>query len=210
VLAGVFLVVVGISWLVFFSPLLVVRNVTVQGTSTLVGDEVKDTADVPFGIPLARVNERAVGERVAALPAVDRVTVIRRWPITMNIRVTERRPLVHIGAGPEAVLVDPHGATFRATPPDGVLEGRGATDDTRLLAGVANVVEALPPELRDAAVLIEFPSSDAIMVQLAEDRRIFFGSAEHARTKGEVALALFHGTRADHIDVSAPSRPSTR
>lgn len=209
-LVGVFLVVIGISWLVFFSPLLVVRNVTVQGTAILVGDDVKDIADVPFGIPLARVDERAAGERVAALPAVDRVTVIRRWPSTVNIRVTERRPLVHIGAGPEAVLVDPHGATFKATPPDGVLEGRGATDDTRLLAGVASVVEALPPELREAAVLIEFPSADAVTVRLTEDRMVFFGSAEDARIKGEVALALFHGTHADHIDVSAPSRPSTR
>lgn len=209
-LVAVFVVVLGLSWVVFFSPLLVVRNVTVQGTSLIGVDEVKDQADVPFGSPLARISERAVGQRVATLPAVDRVTVTRRWPSTVNIRVTERRPLFHVGHGPEAVLVDSAGAIFHATPPDGVLEGRGATGDPRLLAGVAGVVEALPPELRDAAVLVEFPSADAITVRLGEDRMIFFGSAEQARAKGEVALALFHGTHARQIDVSAPSRPSTR
>lgn len=209
-LVGVFLVVVGISWAVFFSPLLVVRNVTVEGTSILSVDEVKDKAAVPFGRPLARISERAVGQRVADLPAVDRVTVNRRWPSTVNIRVTERRPLFHIGGGPEAVLVDSAGAIFRASPPDEVLEGRGPTDDPRLLTSVASVVEALPPELRDAADLIEFTSADAITLRLAGDRVIFFGSADQARMKGEVALALFQGTHAGQIDVSAPGRPSTR
>lgn len=209
-LVVVFLLVLGIGWVVYFSPWLVVRNVSVQGTSVLSADQVEDAADVVLGHPLARVNERAVGERVAALPAVDRVTVNRRWPSTVNIRVTERRPLFHVGHGPDAVLVDRVGVTFRAIPPDGVLEGRGPSDNPRLLADVATVVEALPAELLDAAVRVDFTSADAITVRLTEDKDIFFGSAEEARAKGEVALALVHGTHAKHIDVSAPGRPSAR
>jgi cell division protein FtsQ len=207
---GVLLAVLGISWAVFFSPWLVLRNVTVQGTSVLSAEEVETVAAAPLHRPLARVSERAVAERVVTLPAVDRVTVTRRWPSTLQIRVTERRPLFHVGEGAGAVLVDRVGATFRATPPDGVIEGHGPSDDPQLLAGVAAVVEAMPPELHDAAERVEFTSKDAITVRLAQNRVIFYGSAEQARTKGEVALALVQGTHAEHIDVSAPSRPSAR
>lgn len=210
VLFGSLLLIAGLAWVLAFSPWLVLRTVTVQGAALVSNEEVETAAQAPLGTPLARVSERAVAERVAVLPAVQLVTVTRRWPATLNIRVTERRPVLVFGTAPAAVLVDAAGATFPGTPPDRVLEARGPLADPRLLIGVATLVQAFPAELRDAAVLVEFTSADAITLQLADDREVFFGSSEQAGLKAEVALALVRGTKAEYIDVSAPHRPSTR
>lgn len=209
--AAALAVLVGVLvWLVFFSSVLALRAVVVQGTSMLTEDEVLAQAQAPEGVPLARVSERDIAVRVAQLPAVDEVTVRRAWPTTLEIRVTERVPVFGLGTGQEVSLVDAEGAIFRGPPPQGLLEGSGPTDDPAVLAGAAAVVQALPQDLRVRAEQVTFTSVDAISVELSDNVEIFFGSADQAELKGEVALALVRGTNAKHIDVSAPTRPSTR
>lgn len=209
-LLGSVLIIAAVAWVLLFSPWLVLRTVTVQGAALVRLEDVEAAAQPAMGTPLARVSERAVAERVAALPAVEQVTISREWPATLDIQVAERRPVLVIGDGADAVLVDAAGASFPGVAPDGVLEARGPLSDSRLLAGVATLVEAFPQELRSAAVRVEFTSADAITVRLTEDRDILFGSADQAGLKAQVALALLRGTTAEHIDVSAPTRPSTR
>lgn len=199
-----------LAWLVFFSSVLAVRDVEVRGTALLAPEAVSTAAEVPLGRPMARVDERGIAERVATLPAVDRVNVRRSWPSTVTITVTERVPVFAIGQGERATLVDASGAVFVGPRPDGLLDGLGAHDDPRTLAAAASVVAALPVELREQAELVRFVSRDAITIHLKGEREIFFGSAEEAGLKSQVALALVRSTTAKHIDVSAPARPSTR
>lgn len=66
-----------LAWLVFFSSVLAVRDVEVRGTALLAPEAVSTAAEVPLGRPMARVDERGIAERVATLPAVDRVNVRR-------------------------------------------------------------------------------------------------------------------------------------
>ncbi|WP_432559198.1 cell division protein FtsQ/DivIB [Granulicoccus sp. GXG6511] len=197
-------------WLFAFSSVFVLRDVTVEGTAVLTPEEVLDRAEAPVGLPLARVDERAVGERVAQLPAVREVNVRRNWPNTLDIRVTERAPVFAVGSGDSVLLVDEAGAVFPGPHTADVPEGDGPIEDPRLLSEVATVVQALPPDLRARAERVSFSSHDSISVHLSEEIEVFFGSAEQAELKGEVALALIRGTQAKHIDVSAPTRPSTR
>lgn len=208
--AGVVVFVGVLSWLLLFSSVFALRVVDVRGTSVLTPEQVLHRAEAPMGLPLARVSERAIGERVAGLPAVDEVTVRRRPLDKLEILVSEREPVFGVGAGERVTLVDGEGAAFEGPRPDGLPKGEGPLGDPALLAGAAGVVEALPPDLRARAELVSFPSREAITVHLGEDVTVFFGSAEQAALKGEVALALIRGTRAQHIDVSAPTRPSTR
>lgn len=212
ILAGIvgLLVLALVLWLLslFVGPTL--QHVRVSGTQLLSPEEVTTVAAAPIGTPLARVSEQEVGERVAALPAVDRVNVRRSWPSTLDIRVTERVPVFGVGDGGAVLLVDRVGASFRGTPPDGLLAGEGPTADPAVLASAAVIVEALPEDLRNTAQKVTFQSKDSVTVQLDGGREVFFGSADEAPLKAEVALALVRGTTADHIDVSSPSRPSTR
>lgn len=199
-----------LAWVLLFSPALSLRTVDVHGTSVLTTDQVLRQAEAPVGLPMVRVSERAIGERVAQLPAVGEVTVRRRPLHKVEILVTERVAVFSIGAGERAILVDDEGALFEGPRPDGLPVGEGPLGDPGLLAGAARVVAALPPDLRPRVERVNFSSREAIAVDLSQDVTIFFGSAEQAGLKGEVALALIRGTRAKHIDVSAPTRPSTR
>lgn len=207
---GALLVVGALVWLLLFSSVLAVRTVQVRGTALLTPEAVTTAAEVPIGQPLARLDERRIAERVAALPPVDHVNVRRDWPSTVTITVTERVPVFAIGQGDRATLVDAKGAVFVGPRPDGLIEGLGDLDDPRTLAGAATVVQSLPVELREQADLVRFTSRDAITVHLKGGREIFFGSADQAELKCKVAAALIHSTAAKHVDVSAPSRPSTR
>lgn len=207
---GVVVVVGVLSWLLLFSSVLALRVVDVRGTAVLTPEQVLHQAEAPIGLPLARVSERAIGERVARLPAVDEVTVRRRPLDKLEILVTERVPVFGVGAGERVTLVDVEGAAFEGPRPDGLPMGEGPLGDPVLLAGASGVVTALPADLRPRVERVSFTSREAITVHLSDDVTVFFGSAEQAALKGDVALALIRGTGARHIDVSAPTRPSTR
>lgn len=196
--------------LLSLSPAFTLRDVRVLGTRILDPDMVIETAAAPLGTPLIRVSEREVAERVAALPAVGRVTVQRRWPDRLDIAVTERTAVFGLGQGATAVLVDPVGATFPGPMPEGLIQGEGPVSDSAALAAAAQVVRALPPELHGDVDTLSFRSRDAVSIALTGQRQVFFGSSEDSELKGQVALSLIRGTRADRIDVSAPSRPTTR
>lgn len=197
-------------WLVLFSSVFALRTVEVQGTSLLTVEDVLRQADAPLGVPLARVSEREIAQRVAELPAVDRVTVRRKMPDRLQILVAERVPVFAVGTGAEVTLVDASGATFLGPRNDQLLTGNGSLSDPTLLAGVADVVKALPPDLRNRAERVTFASRDAITVQLTDGVEIFFGSAEQAQLKAEVALALVRNAPSKRINVSAPTHPTTR
>ena len=209
-------VMVGVVvWIVFFSSLLVLSTVQVDGVEVLSEEEVAQQAAAPLGLPLARVAERPIAERVAEITAVDEVTVRRRWPDTLQIEVTERVPVFclgdrGVGDSVAVTLVDIDGAHFPGPCRAGLPAGEGPLGNPLLLAEAATVLVHLPPELADRVVLIEFPSRESLNVQLDDEVEVFFGSAEEAELKGEVALALINATDAERVDVSAPSRPTAR
>ena len=87
-----------IHWL-FVSPRFAVTEIDVRGASRLPVERIVEAADVPAGLSLFRVDPTAVAARVAALPEVRRVDVVRELPNRLAIVVEERRPftLVHSG-----------------------------------------------------------------------------------------------------------------
>ena len=91
-------VAAGIHWL-FVSPRFAVTEIDVRGASRLPVERIVEAADVPAGLSLFRVDPTAVAARVAALPEVRRVDVVRELPNRLAIVVEERRPftLVHSG-----------------------------------------------------------------------------------------------------------------
>ena len=67
--------VAGSVWLVFFSSVLAVSGVQVEGAHVVPPSVVRRVAAVPTGSPLATVDLGSVTDRVEGLPAVKRVDV---------------------------------------------------------------------------------------------------------------------------------------
>lgn len=209
--ATVLLAAGGLAWLLLGSGVLGVRAVDVRGAKLVSTAEVLRIADVPAGMPLARVDLDAVATRVSGLPAVGKVAVARRWPNTIGIQITERVPAFAAETPGGYWIVDDNGVIFdsAAEVPRGVLPARVPTGDPRLIRDLATVVQALPAELRGKVRLLTAQTPDSITLELTGGTTVIWGGAEQSPLKVQVLLRLM---TAQHrvYDVSAPSNPVTR
>jgi len=207
----VVLAVAAATWLVGFSSVLAVRDVTVTGVQTLSAEQVEQAAAIQLGTPMARIDGAAVEQRVAALSPVKEVTMERHWPSTITLVVTERSPLFAVkqNNGSGYLLVDSTGIAYTevATMPKGLVTATAA--DASLLPDLAAVVVELPEELRTQVKSISAASRDGITLTLTSSRKVVWGSAERSRFKVTVLLALLK-QKGTTYDVSAPDFPAVR
>ena len=207
--AGVLLVVGGLVWLVYGTPVLGVRDVRVIGTELLTQQQVQQAVDVPTDEPLARVDLDRVRARVRAIPAVDRVVVRRSWPSTLEVEVVERTPVAAVPTGPKQfTLIDRSGVPYRqvAGQPSGLPLMRLATPgpadgNTR---SALTVLGALSPELREQLVAVSVAAPAEIKLELRGNKTVVWGDDTDSDTKSQVATALLRRASSE-IDVSAPS-----
>ncbi|NLE97825.1 MAG: FtsQ-type POTRA domain-containing protein [Propionibacterium sp.] len=205
-------VIVGVLvWLFFFSSTFLTSETAVEGARIVTVEEYVATAAVPTGEPLARVDVRAVEERVRSLSEVAAVEVSRDFPGTVRIVVTERLAVYQLQDLDTYSWVDEHGVIFRTG--EALVESMPVVDvdeaEERLLADVATVVEHLPAPIASSVERIEAGSVDLIELVLDDDRRVVWGSAEESALKAEVLDTLLQ-VEADVYDVSAPNHPTTR
>ena len=196
--------------LVAFSSVFAVRTLEVRGTSLVSAAQVEQTAQVPRGVPLVRLDISGVERRVLALPEIKAVKVTRSLPGKVVISVTERRAVYAMSSGSGYSLVDSEGVSFHevADLTPGLLVAN-LTDprDQRLRRDTATVVVVLPDAVRARAVLVSAATPDQIVIELSGGARLVWGSAEQSEQKAQVAAALL--TQAGSVyDVSSPSHPA--
>jgi cell division protein FtsQ len=204
--------VVGGVWLVYFSDLLAVEKVEVQGTRTLGSEQVREIAAVPAGQPLARVDLDAIRARVEALAVVRDAQVTRTWPDRVQIDVEERVAIAVVDIGGQIRGMDAEGVVFREYPkaPPGLPQVR-TSSDTRsdALREAALVVESLPGDITRRVDHVEVGTIDQISLVLRDGRTVVWGSAEESEAKSEVLSGLL-GQPARTYDVSVPGQPTTK
>jgi cell division protein FtsQ len=218
---GQLLVLLGVAvgaavvWIVYFSAVLGVHRVEVEGTTLLTQEQVEAAAGVPAGTALASIDLEEVAERVRALDPVADVQVDRLWPRGLSIVVTERRAVAVVRQGGLLSGMDADGVLFRTydSPPGhlplvdaGALEADGRED---ALAEVATALAALDADVATRVDHVEVASRDAIVLVLGGGDRVTWGSAEESDLKGQVLTVLLE-QKASAYDVSVPGQPTTR
>jgi len=207
--AGVLLVLGGLAWLVYGTPVFGVRDVQVVGAELLTPAQVEQAVAVPVDEPLARVDLDKVRARVRAIPAVDRVVVRRSWPSTLVVEVVERTPVAAApGGAQQFTLIDRSGVPYRqvARLPSGLPLFRLATpgpadENTR---SALTVLGALSADLREQLVAVSVAAPAQIKLELVKNRTVVWGDDTDSDTKSQVATALLRRAGTE-IDVSAPS-----
>ncbi len=138
-------------YVVGFTGVLGVRQVTVTGVRALSADQVRAAAGVPDGQPLARVDTGAVADHVRALPGVERVAVARSWPGTLRITITERHGVAVVKRAGPAGWSTRTGSSSSGWPPGPKLPLLDLTDvgpnDAATATAALAAVTALPPRL---------------------------------------------------------------
>lgn len=213
-LALLVLVTLGIAagWVVLASPVFAVREVSVRGTRELAPADVLAAADIPTGMPIARLDVSAVQARVEALPRVADVAVDRGWRGDVALVVSERRPAALLVDGDRYAIVDSQGVAFDVTAKRvaglPVVRATGPRPRDSLRSALA-VLAALPPRLRAELQEVEAASTEDVRLAMGKGRTVVWGSPNRSARKALVLGALM--TRpADVYDVSAPDAPTTR
>jgi cell division protein FtsQ len=202
----------GAGWLVFFSTVLTVEGVDVEGVEVLRPQEVRRVAAVPLGQPLARVSLDAIEARVESLAPVKAVDVSRSWPDRVRIAVLEREAVAVVERDGVVRGLDDEGVLFREFPsvPDALPVVRiSAATRTEALAEAAQVVDALPADLAARVDHLEVSTIDSISLRLGNGRTIFWGSAADSEAKAAVLDVLLEH-EASVYDVSVPGQPTIR
>jgi cell division protein FtsQ len=148
--ALVLAVVGGGVWLVFFSSVATVRDVSVRGNTTMSSVRVEAVAKAPMGTQLARVDLAAIRARVESMPAVKSASVSRSWPHTIAISITERTPVAVVDRGAGLQGVDEDGVLFGSyarQPGDLPLIATAPDVNSEALAEAARVVTSLRSDI---------------------------------------------------------------
>ena len=219
VLVVLAVVLVGVlAWLIWFSSVLAVRSVQIEGQTTLKAQQVRSTAEVQVGEPLARADLTAIQTRVKTMPRVRLVEVSRSWPRTVTIKITERTAVVWATVEGQVHGIDRFGVDYRrfSKAPDGLVEAKvGATDPERRIetlgsvAAIADTLRREDPALNKQVQAIVGSTKDSISLDLTKGRTVTWGSEAEGRRKIEVLKTLLK-IDAQGYDVSAPDQPTTR
>lgn len=205
-------VAAGLGWLVFFSSVLAVDGVEVEGVDVLDAAEVRRVAAVPLGDPLAGVPVDAIRARVESLAPVKVADVSRSWPDRVRIVVVEREAVAVVERDGVLRGVDEEGVLFRsydARPAALPVVRISAGTRSEALAEAAQVIAALPDDLAARVDHLAVETVDSISLRLANGKTIFWGSANDSATKAEV-LAVLLRQKASVYDVSVPSQPTIK
>lgn len=206
----------------YFSPVLAVDRVDVQGTRLVDRADVEQRLEPLHGVPLPQIGRGRVEDLAADLPGVESLDMIADPPTGVQVTVHEHRPVAaRVGGGRAQVLMADgsvlsgvDAAALRGEDLVSVTPGvLGA--DARTRAAAAAVVAELPRGVRREVQEVRAAGPDGVELRLTDGPAVIWGGTDEPRVKAAVVESLLGQDQEelagiDEIDVSVPDRPVTR
>jgi len=211
---GVLLVVLVLAWVVFWSPLLVVRTVDITGQSVVSTERILRVSGLAEGTPLVQVDPGEIQRRLTGLPEIASVTVTRSWSGTVTLQITKTQPLAAMRDGDGYVLVGSDGAVLQSMsrrPP-----GLALVDHAVSILGIdpsaqaaVDVVSSLPHSLLRRIDTVSATTPSSVKVLLRNGTVVTWGTPDASASKADTVLLLLGPERrAQSYDVSVPDSPA--
>ena len=193
-------------------PILRVTGFDVEGNSHLDRATVEEATGVPIGANLMRVDARAAASGVAQLPWVDTVTVSRSFPSSLKIELSEQSALAFKQEGDGTELINSAGEGFvHEAPPEGAVEVTGTVDvGTSEMAQVAEVIAAVPPELRAQVESLEAKDAYSLTFKMRDGRTVFWGASQGDNANKARAFAAVLKMDGQNWNISNPELVTSR
>lgn len=205
--------------IVFFSPLLAARTITVEGASLLDDMTVRDQLRSLEGTPMTRITESQVAELIGNENVLYGVTLEAKPPHDLVVRLHERVPVAVVEHNGVYVLVDNEGVQLGQA---GSVEEAGVP----LVAGgldilgsaefqtVTGVLAALPTSILAQVSEAKADSASTITLEMLDGTRVVWGTPEESDLKAKVLVQLMDsvGTQVavETYDVSSPLIPTVK
>jgi cell division protein FtsQ len=187
-------------------------SIQVLGTERLAATEVVASLDGHRGTPLALLSDDEIRSDLATFALIRSFSTEVVPPNTLIVRIVERAPIGAIARGGAFDVVDAAGVVVETSGdlPEGipVIDVETALADDPAFRGVADVLLALPAELRSTVVTISASTRDNVRMTLGgAEHTVVWGSAERSELKARVLAAALAATDQSvrwEYDVSAP------
>ena len=196
------------------TPVMSVREVRVEGVSSVDEQAVQDALSEFSGVPLALVNETDVLRALEGFPLIQRFAVERIPPKTLVVRIEERVPVIALADGDAVTLYDAAGVVLGevAERPKGVPLGSNSLRNTagKGFGAAAKVVRDMPSSMREQLAEVTSVSGQDVTFVLTSGVEVFWGNPEETKRKALVLEKMLHslGERpVSHIDVSSTESP---
>ena len=201
-----------------FSPLLELREISIEGTSRVDPAALHDALDDQLGTPLALVDFDEITEKLALFPLIRSYTTESVPPHTLVVTIVERQPIGMVENGSDYAVVDPAGVVIESAsdlvPGIPVIDAGQPTITNPAFASAIEVLLALPTELLGRVGTISATTKDDVTFVMADDiQSVIWGSADRSAFKARVLAALVateSATSRLEFDVSAPDAPVVR
>jgi len=206
------------------SPLFSLQSVQLTGNDRLSVGLVLERTELDYGVNLLEIEVRAVESALAELPFIVDVSVARRLPGTLVVRVRERTPIAYVAGERGFWAIDSDGVLLYGvdapTKPlplvtadlnDQVVREAGVVLDGPHIKAALDFVGALG--VTTLASLSEIHASAAGVTAYTRDRiTVSLGTGGDMREKAEVFEVLFAkamqgNLNISHIDVRHPRSP---
>lgn len=203
---------VALGLVLYFTPIMSVRHVVVDGLAAITEPEVLTAAAVPQGTPLLQVDTDAAANRVATIRRVASARVQREYPSTLRIIVVERVPVAVKDYPDGPHLFDKDGVDFAAAPPPQGLpyldtDNPGPTDLPTKAA--LEVLLSLRPEVASQVARIGAPSVASLTLTLLDGRQVIWGTTDRTEEKA-LKLGALLTQPGQTYDVSSPDLPTVK
>lgn len=204
------------SYLLGWSPLLSVRSVEIVGAPTKESQlAIARSLDIATGDKLARVDPRALSNRLRSFDWIESSRVSRNWiKGSISISIKTRTPIaLYSEPSKPQVALDASGKTF-ATPAD-IADGLPKVNAKSVDAGLAviNVFTSLPKSFSKNIDRMSAARKDNFLMYgefEGQNLRIIWGDGEDTDLKVKVIQELLkrdENMNLRMIDVSAPHAP---
>lgn len=209
---GIVVALVGMSIAAVYSPLLALREIRVEGTSSLDPAQIIDAIDGQLDTPLALLDEQRLRDELGAFSLIRSYSTEILPPGTLIVHIVERTPIGVRVSGGSFDIVDPAGVVLGTVPqrPEGLplIQLGDADADSAAGRSVAEVLLAMPESLRVQVETIAATTRDDVTLTLVgSTQRVEWGSAADSEHKARVLaalLAIHGGAGPGSYDVSAP------
>lgn len=216
-------VVIGLVWLLFFSPVLRLEaaNISISGANEWVSEQqIRDIAQQQAGKSLLVVSTNDVTTKLKDIPGVTQAEAKRKFPQGMEVTVTAQKPAAMLKVGDSAltavdsqarVLNSVNGASAEGIP---VIEVESVDSglQNRAVQEALKILSALPESMRSSVTAVKAQTQDSITTELnGGDRIIVWGDSSELKLKMAVVDKIINDPTKigdkHQVDVSAPYRP---
>jgi cell division protein FtsQ len=203
------------------SPLLDVDRITVIGADHTGVDAVRAASGVRRHVPMIDVDTGEAREKLLALPWVAEVSVAKRWPSTIEVRIRERTAVATEPAGQGGfALLDVTGRVLgvEPAPPVGLVQlaglppaGEPGSAAPPEAEAALTVARSLPASLLPRVVTVVAVEGGAVDLRLADAGVVHLGPPDSLPAKVLAAMTVLEQvdlTDVCTIDVRVPTAPS--